>query len=267
MSRPLVAVTMGRRLGPAGTSPARVRPARMEVVSKEALVTALQRAGAHAVLVPPTTEPDRDFLQVFSGVLLAGGAFDIHPRHYGQMVEGRLDAPDEDRTHTELHLARACLAHNVPVLGICGGLQALAVAAGGTLHQHIPHAFPHAVDHEQPTDPATGATSRLPTATCAPCSETPFRSTAPTTRPSISRGSSASRVAAPTGWSRPLRAPDDSVWACSGTPSCWAPPNKPCSMPLWRRAHRPRQAEETAIEPRKRQKDRRFTVSVARPIR
>ena len=156
MSRPLVAVTMGRRLGPAGTSPARVRPARMEVVSKEALVTALQRAGAHAVLVPPTTEPDRDFLQVFSGVLLAGGAFDIHPRHYGQMVEGRLDAPDEDRTHTELHLARACLAHNVPVLGICGGLQALAVAAGGTLHQHIPHAFPHAVDHEQPTDPATG---------------------------------------------------------------------------------------------------------------
>lgn len=155
MSRPLVAVTMGRRLSPAGQSPTRVRPSRMEVVSKEALVMALQRAGAHVLLVPPTTEPDADFLRAFSGVLLAGGAFDIHPRHYGQTVESRLDAPDEDRTLTELHLARACLAHDVPVLGICGGLQALAVAAGGTLHQHIPDALPHAINHEQPTDPAT----------------------------------------------------------------------------------------------------------------
>ena len=155
MPRPLIAVTMGRRLSPPSTSTARIRPPRMEVVSKEALVLALQTAGARVALIPPTTAPEPDFLDSFAGVLLAGGAFDIHPRHYGQTVAGRLDAPDEDRTHTELHLARACLAHQIPVLGICGGLQALAVAAGGTLHQHIPDAFPDALDHEQPTDPAT----------------------------------------------------------------------------------------------------------------
>ncbi len=155
MPRPLIAVTMGRRLSPSTTTPTRVRPSRMEVVSKEALVLALQSAGARVALIPPTTAPDADFLDGFAGVLLAGGAFDIHPRHYGQAVSGRLDAPDEDRTHTELHLARACLARQLPVLGICGGLQALAVAAGGTLHQHIPDALPDALDHEQPTDPAT----------------------------------------------------------------------------------------------------------------
>jgi len=155
MSTPLIAVTMGRRAGPSSTS-ARIRPSRMEVYAKEALVLALQDAGAHVVLVPPTSRPDAAFLSAFSGVLLAGGAFDIHPRHYGQAVEGRLDAPDDDRTAAELLLARHCLTHDLPVLGICGGLQALAVAAGGTLHQHIPDVFPHAVDHEQPTDPATG---------------------------------------------------------------------------------------------------------------
>ena len=77
----------------------------MEVYSKEVLVASLQMAGAHVLLIPPTTEPDAALLESFSGVLLAGGAFDIHPRHYGQTIQGRLDAPDDDRTHTELHLA------------------------------------------------------------------------------------------------------------------------------------------------------------------
>lgn len=129
----------------------------MEVKLSEALVLALQDAGADVVLVPPTTQPDPAFLSVFAGVVLAGGAFDIHPRHYGQAVAARLDTPDDDRTATELALARLCLEAGVPVLGICGGLQAMAVAAGGTLHQHIPHAYPHGLDHEQPTDPATPA--------------------------------------------------------------------------------------------------------------
>jgi len=155
MSRPRIAVTMGRRLGPAPSQTARIRPPRMEVHCKEALITCLQRAGAHVLLVPPTTVPDPDFLRAFSGVLLAGGAFDIHPRHYGQAVAGRLDAPDEDRTHTELSLARSCLQADIPVLGICGGMQALAVAAGGSLHQHIPDAFSDPLEHEQPTDPAS----------------------------------------------------------------------------------------------------------------
>ena len=155
MTRPLVAVTMGRRPGPESTSTLRIRPARMEVVSKEALVLALQDAGAHVVLIPPTTTPDPAFCAGFAGFVLAGGAFDIHPKHYGQAIRGRLDAPDDDRTHTELHLARYCLQHPAPVLGLCGGLQALAVAAAGTLHQHIPDALPDALDHEQATDPAT----------------------------------------------------------------------------------------------------------------
>jgi len=160
----VIGITMGHRdLGPAPTPNGRVRPRRPEVVLKAALVEAVQATGAVAVLLPPLSKGananqtvDR-LLTRLDGVVLAGGAFDIHPRHYGQQVEGRLDAPDEGRTGLELSLARRLLHSSTPVLGICGGLQALAVAAGGTLHQHIPDAFPGAIDHEQATDPATPA--------------------------------------------------------------------------------------------------------------
>ena len=45
------------------------------------------------------------------------------------------------------------LTAQFPVLGICGGMQALAVAAGGTLIQDIGSQVPNALEHEQPTDP------------------------------------------------------------------------------------------------------------------
>ena len=162
MSLPVIGITMGRRpLGPAPTPNGRVRPRRPEVALKSALVEAVQSAGGLAVLLPPQLPHGpragtvSELLSRLDGVVLAGGAFDIHPSHYGQSVTGRLDAPDEARTGLELALARALLSADIAVLGICGGLQALAVAAGGSLHQHIPDALPQAIDHEQPTDPAT----------------------------------------------------------------------------------------------------------------
>ena len=56
----------------------------------------------------------------------------------------------ENRTATELALVQGALARDMPVLGICGGQQLLAVALGGTLIQHIPDAVPDALPHEQP---------------------------------------------------------------------------------------------------------------------
>jgi putative glutamine amidotransferase len=82
--------------------------------------------------------------------VITGGAFDIHPSHYGQDIQGRLDRVEPTRTETELGAARAAYAAGLPMLGICGGMQVLAVARGGSLIQDLP-AEP---THEQPTDPA-----------------------------------------------------------------------------------------------------------------
>lgn len=96
-----------------------------------------------------------ELLDTVRAVVVTGGAVDLHPRHYGQAVLGRLDRVDEDRAALELTLARAAVDRGLPFLGVCGGMQTLAVALGGTLVQDIATARPGALEHEQPTDPAT----------------------------------------------------------------------------------------------------------------
>ncbi len=54
------------------------------------------------------------------------------------------------RTEAELALLRGAIERDMPVLGICGGQQLLAVALGGSLIQHIPDSVPDALAHEQP---------------------------------------------------------------------------------------------------------------------
>ena len=153
---PLILVTTDRR-EPEGFHPGpRVRPRKPEVFLAESYVAAVRAAGGTPILLPPgTTEVDAVLAGV-DGVVITGGAFDIHPSHYGQQVSGRLDRVEPTRTETELELARACLARDLPVLGVCGGLQVLAVAAGGSLIQDIATQIPDALEHEQPTDPAEG---------------------------------------------------------------------------------------------------------------
>lgn len=113
-------------------------------------VRAVLRAGGRPVLVPPGEAQLDGLLAAADALVITGGAFDIHPRHYGQVVSARIDRVEEARTEMELALARAALARGLPVLGVCGGMQVLAVAAGGSLIQDLP-AEPA---HEQPTDPA-----------------------------------------------------------------------------------------------------------------
>lgn len=154
-ARPLILVTADRRPGVAGPGP-RIRPGRMEVVVGERVVDRVREAGGVALVVPPgDAAAVGALLDVAVGVVITGGAFDIHPRHYGQAATARLDRVDEDRTSLELTLARACVERRVPVLGVCGGMQALVVARGGTLLQDIATLLPGALDHEQATDPAT----------------------------------------------------------------------------------------------------------------
>ncbi len=160
--RPLVAVSAGRRaLGPMPPLSLRVRPPRPEVYVKEHIVAALRRAGVEPLLLPPHDGSPEEIeayvhavLGRVDGLVLTGGSFDIHPRHYGQEVAARLDHVDDGRSGLELALARAALSRHLPVLGVCGGMQVLAVVAGGTLIQDICTALPEADNHEQASDPA-----------------------------------------------------------------------------------------------------------------
>ncbi|MDG4808402.1 gamma-glutamyl-gamma-aminobutyrate hydrolase family protein [Micromonospora sp. WMMD1120] len=110
------------------------------VLLPEAYVRAVTAAGGRAVLLPPD-DVDGDVVGVLDGLLLAGGA-DVGPGRYGQPADPRTeDRPDRDAG--ELTLLAAALAADLPVLGVCRGMQLLAVAYGGSLHQHLPDVVGH----------------------------------------------------------------------------------------------------------------------------
>jgi putative glutamine amidotransferase len=97
-------------------------------------------AGGIAVLLPPTDDPSDDAHDVVArldGLIVAGGA-DVDPRRYTEVVHERTANWREDRDAWELALLDAAQDADLPVLGICRGMQVMAVHAGGQLDQHVP---------------------------------------------------------------------------------------------------------------------------------
>ncbi|TYB37566.1 gamma-glutamyl-gamma-aminobutyrate hydrolase family protein [Micromonospora sp. AP08] len=147
MSRPVIGVTA--YVEPAGWAVWRDVPA---ALVPQAYVRAVTAAGGRAVVLPPD-DTDADVLRVLDGLLLAGGA-DVGPERYGRPPDPRTESrPDRDAG--ELALLTAALAADLPVLGVCRGMQLLAVAYGGTLHQHLPDVVGH--DRHRPAPGVYGS--------------------------------------------------------------------------------------------------------------
>jgi putative glutamine amidotransferase len=103
-------------------------------------IEAIQRAGAIALIIPPDAALAADpspVLDRIDALLLAGGS-DIDPSRYGGRLDPATDHTTPTRDDLELSLARGALERDLPILGICRGLQLLNVARGGTLLQHLP---------------------------------------------------------------------------------------------------------------------------------
>jgi putative glutamine amidotransferase len=114
---------------------------------------AVQEAGGLAAVLPAHGYADdvEALLDRVDGLLFTGGP-DLDPGVYGHERHPEL-GPDVDRAGDEYELAllTAATARDLPVLGICRGMQALNVSRGGTLHQHLPDIT--ALDHRQGHEP------------------------------------------------------------------------------------------------------------------
>jgi putative glutamine amidotransferase len=102
-------------------------------------LSAVRRAGGLPLALTPEALSAADVGSLIGrvdGLLLIGGA-DLDPACYGQRRSARTEATYLERDEFELALVRAAFAAEMPVLGICRGLQILNVASGGGLHQHL----------------------------------------------------------------------------------------------------------------------------------
>jgi putative glutamine amidotransferase len=113
-------------------------------------ITAIQSAGGMAVMIPPDPDLEHDadpVLDLIDGLVLAGGD-DIDPGSYGADRHPMTVKTVPTRDAVELALTRRAWERDIPVLGICRGMQLLNVAMGGTLLQHLPDEVGHE-DHRR----------------------------------------------------------------------------------------------------------------------
>jgi putative glutamine amidotransferase len=111
---------------------------------------AVAAAGGLPMALPHRPELASAYLDRLDALVVTGGAFDVDPALYGDPATHGSVTLKAGRTQAELALVQGALARAMPVLGICGGEQLLAVVLGGTLIQHIPDSVPGALAHEQP---------------------------------------------------------------------------------------------------------------------
>jgi putative glutamine amidotransferase len=137
------------------------------VMSPMRYVRAVQRAGGRPVLLPPDLEDAENpsgVLDLLDALVVTGGAGDIDPALYGEEPHPETGPVQEERDAYELALVRGALVRELPILGICRGMQVLNVAYGGTIEQHLPDALGHEehrhtpgtfADHEVRLDPGS----------------------------------------------------------------------------------------------------------------
>jgi len=114
-------------------------------------VTSVIRAGGDAVLLPPESADITTLLGRLDGLVLSGGG-DISSDLYGELPHPTLYGVDINRDKSEISAVKYAMAHNLPLLGICRGIQIMNIALGGTLIAHIPDVVGEAVAHRLPND-------------------------------------------------------------------------------------------------------------------
>ena len=145
--RPLIGITCSRVIGGAW---GQYSPGHFMDYTYEEYVQAICVGGGAPVIipVPQNRETLHTVFDRLDGLLLSGGP-DVNPRLYGEQPLGGLGEIDEGLDYMEIEAARIAFRDDLPILGICRGIQILNVSLGGTLYQDIPSQVKESINHTQ----------------------------------------------------------------------------------------------------------------------
>ncbi len=148
--KPLIGITCSRNIGGAWGL---YSPGHFMDYTYEEYCDAVLSCGGAPVIIPVPQDADsfRTVLGRLDGLLLSGGP-DINPKFYGEQPWPELGEIDEGLDRMELQAAGLALRRNLPILGICRGVQTLNVSQGGTLYQDIPSQVADSIGHSQKAD-------------------------------------------------------------------------------------------------------------------
>ncbi len=155
MKKPIIGVTpdfnAGDRKDMGGKEPTYFLRARY--------MKAIEEAGGIPVLLPLLSNRAgwRQVVAHVHGLLVTGSGSDLAPELYGEKQRHKFARMSRERATMELGIAKVAYQADVPMLGICGGMQSINVALGGTLYQDIAAQLDTPIDH-LPTYSATKTT-------------------------------------------------------------------------------------------------------------
>ena len=111
-------------------------------------------AGGTPIIVPLLDDPAilREIYDSLDGLLIPGGE-DVHPRFYGELPHPKLGETSELRDAVEIQLIRWAYEDDLPVLGVCRGIQVINVALGGSLYQDLDDQKPSELQHSTADSP------------------------------------------------------------------------------------------------------------------
>jgi len=120
-------------------------------VIEKTYARAISNAGGIPILLPSLSENGpllKDTVAKIDGLLLPGGR-DMDPKFYNEEPHPKLRPMRLERTESEIAILEEALRRDIPVLGICGGMQLINVFFGGSLYQDIPSLISNALIHEK----------------------------------------------------------------------------------------------------------------------
>lgn len=90
------------------------------------------------IIIPYTENPKKikEYMSLVNGILLTGGG-DISENHLTEKLSDKANSLNPKRDEFEIQICKYAIKHNLPLLGICRGMQILNLSSKGTINQHI----------------------------------------------------------------------------------------------------------------------------------